>query len=340
MKVLGIETSCDDTGIAIYDSEEGLLINEIYNQKKLHNMYGGIIPELASREHMKAMIFLLKKIFYKKKIFQGIDLISYTAGPGLVGSLLVGATFACSLGLSLNIPVIPVNHMEGHLLSPMLDCTLIEFPFIGLLVSGKHTQIIAAYRLGEYEILGNCLDDAAGEAFDKTAKLLGLKYPGGPELSKLARSGIKKSFYFPRPMIHDPSLNFSFSGLKTYAAQVIKKSNQSIQEKANIARAFEDAVIDILLIKTKKALTKKKWKRLIIAGGVSANYILRKKAEKMVKEYFNGQVFFSSLDFCTDNAAMIAYLGLLRYKEAEYPQLEILVKPKWSISNMCYKKFS
>jgi N6-L-threonylcarbamoyladenine synthase len=339
MKVLGIETSFDDTCIAIYDSEEGLLINKIYNQKKLHNIYGGIIPELASREHMKAMIFLLKKIFDKKKILQGIDLISYTAGPGLVGSLLVGATFACSLGLSLNIPVIPVNHMEGHLLSPMLDCKLVEFPFIGLLVSGKHTQIIAAYRLGEYEILGNCLDDAAGEAFDKIAKLLGLKYPGGPELSKLAQIGMKKSFCFPRPMIHDPSLNFSFSGLKTYTAQVIKKSNQSIQEKANIARAFEDAVIDILLIKTKKALTKKKWNRLIVAGGVSANYILRKKAEKMVKEHFNGQVFFSSLDFCTDNAAMIAYLGLLRYKEAKYPQSEILVKPKWSISNMCYKDF-
>lgn len=229
--------------------------------------------------------------------------------------------------------------MEGHLLSPMLDCKSIEFPFIGLLVSGKHTQIIAAYRLGEYEILGNCLDDAAGEAFDKIAKLLGLKYPGGPELSKLARGGMKNCFYFPRPMMHHPSLNFSFSGLKTHASQIIKKSNQSIQDKANIARAFEDAVIDILLIKTKKALKQKKWTRLVIAGGVSANYLLRKKSEKMVKKYFDGQVFFSSLDLCTDNAAMIAYLGLLRCNEVRYPQLEILVRPTWSIENVYCKNF-
>jgi len=336
MKILGIETSCDDTGIAIYDSEKGLLENEVYNQKKLHNIYGGIVPELASREHMKAMIFLLKKFFKNKNISEYIDLIAYTAGPGLVGSLLVGATFACSLGLSLNIPVLPVHHMEAHLLSPMLNFKSIEFPFIALLVSGKHTQIIAAYRLGEYEILGNCLDDAVGEAFDKTAKLLGLKYPGGSELSKLACKGIKDYFYFPRPMIHHSSLNFSFSGLKTFAAQTINKCNQSTQEKANIARAFEDAVIDILLIKTKKALIKKKWKRLVIAGGVSANYYLRKKSKKMVEKYFNGTVFYSNLEFCTDNGAMIAYLGLLRHKEARNPQLEILVKPKWSISDLSF----
>jgi len=335
MKILGIETSCDDTGVAIYDSEKGLLENEVYNQKKLHNIYGGIVPELASREHMKAIIFLLKKIFRNKNISEYIDLISYTAGPGLVGSLLVGATFACSLGLSLNIPVLPVHHMEAHLLSPMLNFKSIEFPFIALLVSGKHTQIIAAYRLGQYEILGNCLDDAVGEAFDKTAKLLGLKYPGGSELSKLACKGIKDYFYFPRPMIHHSSLNFSFSGLKTFAAQKINKCDKSTQEKANIARAFEDAVIDVLLIKTKKALIKKQWKRLVIAGGVSANYYLRKESKKMVKKYFNGTVFYSDLELCTDNGAMIAYLGLLRQKEARNPQLEILVKPKWSISDLC-----
>ncbi|AEO08426.1 putative DNA-binding/iron metalloprotein/AP endonuclease [Buchnera aphidicola str. Ak (Acyrthosiphon kondoi)] len=336
MRILGIETSCDDTGIAVYDSKEGLLINEIYSQKKLHNMYGGIIPELASREHMTAIVFLLEKIFRKKNIAKSIDIIAYTAGPGLVGSLLVGATFACSLGLSLNIPVLPVHHMEAHLLSPMLDFKSIKFPFITLLVSGKHTQIIGAHRLGEYEILGNCLDDAAGEAFDKTAKLLGLKYPGGFELSKLACKGIKDSFCFPRPMIYHSDLNFSFSGLKTFAAQTIKKCDQSIQEKANIARAFEDAVIDILLIKTKKALKKKKWNRLVIAGGVSANYKLRKKSEKMVKKYFSGTVFYSRLEFCTDNGAMIAYLGSLRSKEAQKPQLEILVKPKWSISDLSF----
>ncbi|QIQ41676.1 MAG: tRNA (adenosine(37)-N6)-threonylcarbamoyltransferase complex transferase subunit TsaD [Buchnera aphidicola (Microlophium carnosum)] len=335
MRILGIETSCDDTGVAIYDSKEGLLINEVCSQKKIHNIHGGIIPELASREHMKAMILLLKKIFRKKNMVKYIDIIAYTAGPGLVGSLLVGATFACSLGLSLNIPVLPVHHMEGHLLSPMLDFKSIEFPFIALLVSGKHTQIIGAHKFGEYEILGNCLDDAAGEAFDKTAKLLGLKYSSGSELSKLACKGIKDCFHFPRPMIQHSSLNFSFSGLKTFTAQKINECNQSMQEKANIARAFEEAVIDVLLIKTKKALKKQKWKRLVIAGGVSANYNLRKKSEKMVKKYFNGTVFYSSVELCTDNGAMIAYLGSLRHKEAQNPQLEILVKPRWSISDLC-----
>lgn len=335
MKILGIETSCDDTGIAIYDSQKGLLINKIYNQKKINNIYGGIIPELASREHMQAIILLLKKIFKKYNVSKEIDLIAYTAGPGLVGSLLVGATFACTLGISLNIPVLPVNHMEAHLLSPMLNFKSIKFPFIGLLVSGKHTEIIAAYKFGEYEILGNCLDDAVGEAFDKTAKLLGLTYPGGPALSNLARQGIKNILYFPRPMIHHASLNFSFSGLKTFVAQVIKRCNQSIQEKANIARAFEDAVIDVLLIKTKKALKIKKWNRLIIAGGVSANFCLRKKAQEMIKKYFHGEVFFSDLQYCTDNGAMIAQIGYMRAKEANNPQLEILVKPKWSISDLC-----
>ncbi|QCI23628.1 tRNA (adenosine(37)-N6)-threonylcarbamoyltransferase complex transferase subunit TsaD [Buchnera aphidicola (Macrosiphoniella sanborni)] len=336
MKILGIETSCDDTGIAIYDSNKGLLINEILNQKKMNNIYGGIVPELASREHMKSIILLLKKVFKKYNISKEINLIAYTAGPGLVGSLLVGATFACSLGLSLNIPVLPVHHMEAHLLSPMLNCKSIQFPFIGLLVSGKHTEIIAAYKLGKYEILGNCLDDAVGEAFDKTAKLLGLKYPGGPELSNLARQGIKNKLCFPRPMIYHSSLNFSFSGLKTFSAEVIKKCNKSIQEKANIARAFEDAVIETLLIKTKKALKKKKWNRLIIAGGVSSNLRLRYEAKKMIKKHFNGTVFFSDLQYCTDNAAMIAYLGFMRAKEANISPLEILVKPKWSMNDLYF----
>lgn len=335
MKVLGIETSCDDTGIAIYDSKKGLLINEVYNQNILNNKNGGVIPELASRQHMESITLLLKKIFITEKEMKDINLIAYTAGPGLVSSLLVGATFACSLGFSRNIPVIPVNHMEAHLLSPMLHSELIKFPFIALLVSGKHTQIIAVHQLGQYELLGNCLDDAAGEAFDKIAKLLGLKYPGGPELSKLACSGIKNVFHFPRPMIHHSNLNFSFSGLKTYVSKVIEKSDKTLQTKANIARAFEDAVIDTLLIKTNKALKEKKWKRLVIAGGVSANYLLRQKAEKMIQEDFNGKVFYTKLDLSTDNGGMIAYLGFLRQKQAKKPQLDILVKPKWSISDLC-----
>lgn len=334
MKVLGIETSCDDTGIALYDSEKGLLINKIYHQKKLYNTYGGIIPELSSRKHMHSISVLLKKIFKNKNIIKNIDIIAYTAGPGLVGSLLVGATFACSLGLSLDVPVLPINHMEAHLLSPMLEFKSIEFPFIALLVSGKHTQIVAVHALGKYEMLGDCLDDAAGEAFDKTAKLLGLPYPGGLELSKLAAKGIKNYFCFPRPMINHAGFNFSFSGLKTFAAQIINKYGKSIQQRANIARAFEDSVIDILLIKTKKALKEKGWKNLVIAGGVSANNLLRKKSEKMIKKYFNGNVFYTSLELCTDNGAMIAYVGFLRHKEANNPQLDILVKPKWSINDL------
>ncbi|AAM67626.1 tRNA (adenosine(37)-N6)-threonylcarbamoyltransferase complex transferase subunit TsaD [Buchnera aphidicola] len=336
MKVLGIETSCDDTGIAIYDVSKGLLINELHSQKKIHANYGGIIPELASREHTRKIIFLLDKIFKEKNIMKEIDLIAYTAGPGLAGSLLVGATFACSLGFSLNIPVLPVNHMEAHLLSPMLEYKSMQFPFIALLVSGKHTQIIAAYELGKYEILGNSLDDAAGEAFDKVSKMLGLKYPSGRELSSLAAQGIKNYFYFPRPMIHHSSLNFSFSGLKTFTSKVISNNTLNIQQKANIARAFEDAVIDVLLIKTKKALYKKGWKRLVIAGGVSANTVLRKRSKDMMENVFHGKVFYSSLKFCTDNGAMIAYLGSLRYKEASVSQLEIIVKPKWSIDKLSY----
>ncbi|CAL4318423.1 tRNA N6-adenosine threonylcarbamoyltransferase [Buchnera aphidicola (Protaphis terricola)] len=334
MKVLGIETSCDDTGIAIYDDVKGLLINELYSQKKIHAKHGGIVPELASREHAKKIVILIDKIFQKIDMKE-IDFISYTAGPGLVGSLLVGATFAHSLGFSLNIPVLPVNHMEAHLLSPMLEFKSIKFPFIGLLVSGKHTQIIAAYKLGKYEILGTSVDDAAGEAFDKVSKLLGLKYPNGKELSDLAEKGVKSNLYFPRPMKNHCNLNFSFSGLKTFTANIIKNNILDIQEKANIAKAFEDAVVDILLIKTKKALYQKGWSNLVIAGGVSANKKLRKKSDIMMKKYFNSTVFYTSSKFCTDNGAMIAYLGFLRYKNLNKSSfLNILVKPKWSLDSL------
>ncbi|QIQ41117.1 MAG: tRNA (adenosine(37)-N6)-threonylcarbamoyltransferase complex transferase subunit TsaD [Buchnera aphidicola (Aphis urticata)] len=335
MKVFGIETSCDDTGLAVYDQTQGLLINELYNQKKIHANYGGIIPELASREHSKKIIFLIDKIFKKINMKKDINLIAYTAGPGLVGSLLVGATFAYSLGFALNIPVLPVNHMEAHLLSPMLECKSITFPFIGLLVSGKHTQIIAAYKLGQYEILGNSLDDAAGEAFDKISKLLNLKYPNGRELSNLAVKGIKMDLQFPRPMKNHSNLNFSFSGLKTFTTDMIKNKTLNFQQKANIAKAFEDAVIDILLIKTQKALHQKKWSNLVIAGGVSANKLLRKKSEVMMRKVFNGKVFYARSEFCTDNGAMIAYLGSLYYNKKNFSSsLEILVKPKWSLDNL------
>lgn len=336
MKVLGIETSCDDTGLAIYDNVEGLLIHELYNQKKIHVNYGGVVPELASRAHSKQIVFLIDKIFKQKKIDikKDIDLIAYTAGPGLVGSLLVGATFACAVGFSLNIPVLPVNHMEAHLLSPMLQCKSIKFPFIGLLVSGKHTQIIAAYKLGRYEILGNSLDDAAGEAFDKVSKLLGLKYPNGKELSNFALKGVQSDLCFPRPMKNHANLNFSFSGLKTFTANIIKNNLLNTQQKANIAKAFEDAVIDVLLMKTKKALFQKGWNNLVIAGGVSANKLLRQRSEIMMKKVFNGTVFYPALEFCTDNAAMIAYVGSLYHKKSNFSSLEILIKPKWSLDRL------
>ncbi|MDE5285386.1 MAG: tRNA (adenosine(37)-N6)-threonylcarbamoyltransferase complex transferase subunit TsaD, partial [Buchnera aphidicola] len=273
----------------------------------------------------------IKKIFIKKKFMTEIDIISYTAGPGLVGSLLVGATFACSLGLILDIPVIPVNHMEAHLLSPFLHRQKIQFPFVALLVSGKHTQLIHAENIGSYKLLGNSLDDAAGEAFDKIAVLLGLKYPGGHMLSHLAKKGRKNRYYFPRPMLNHVSLHFSFSGLKTFAANIIKKSSLSVQEKADIARAFEDSVIDILLIKSRKALKMTGCKNLVIAGGVSSNNLLRTKARNMMLNDFYGNIFFAAPDLCTDNGAMIAYLGFLRHKEAVKNQLEIKVRPKWSI---------
>ncbi|CAL4318467.1 tRNA (adenosine(37)-N6)-threonylcarbamoyltransferase complex transferase subunit TsaD [Buchnera aphidicola] len=334
MKVLGIETSCDDTGIAVYDVSRGLLINELYSQRKVHAHYGGIVPELASRVHAKKITILIDKVCKKINISNEIDLIAYTAGPGLVGSLLVGATFACSLGFSLNIPVLPVNHMEAHLLSPMLNYKSIKFPFIALLVSGKHTQIIAAHHLGKYEILGQSLDDAAGEAFDKVSKMLGLKYPTGRILSDLAARGIKDNLYFPRPMLNHSNLNFSFSGLKTFTFNTIKNSILNMQKKANIAKAFEDAVIDILLIKTKKALQKTGWKRLVIAGGVSANNVLRKRSKIMMNKFFNGKVFYSKLKLCTDNAAMIAYLGSLRHKDVNSSLVEIFVDPKWSIDKL------
>ncbi|QNS01806.1 MAG: tRNA (adenosine(37)-N6)-threonylcarbamoyltransferase complex transferase subunit TsaD [Buchnera aphidicola (Pentalonia nigronervosa)] len=337
MKILGIETSCDDTGIAIYDSERGLLFHRVFNQNALHNIHGGIVPEIAARKHVQNIVLLFKNMLVKNNFFNKINYISYTAGPGLASSLLVGSTFAHALGMCLNIPVIPINHMEAHLLSPMLECKSIKFPFIALLASGKHTQIVFASKLGSYELLGRSLDDAAGEAFDKIAKLLGLSYPGGIELSKLARKGIKNRFCFPRPMIRHANLDFSFSGLKTFATNIIKQYDKNMQEKANIARAFEDAVVDILLIKIKKALQQKKQKRLIIAGGVSANAMLRKKAKLMMEKHFNGEVFYVRPEFCTDNAAMIAYVGFLRHKKAEsINQLKILVKPKWSISELFF----
>ncbi|NIH41224.1 MAG: tRNA (adenosine(37)-N6)-threonylcarbamoyltransferase complex transferase subunit TsaD [Buchnera aphidicola (Periphyllus aceris)] len=334
MKILGIETSCDDTGIALYDSTYGLIFNEKLSQSYIHNKYGGIVPEIASREHVVNLFTIINKILKKKNFFlKDITAIAYTEGPGLVGSLLVGATFGISLAYSLNIPAIPINHMEAHLLSIMMEekkCPI--FPFLTLLVSGKHTQLIYSKRIGNYFLLGETLDDSAGEAFDKISRKLKLKYPGGPEISKFSKFGIFNKYFFPRPMIHQNNLNFSFSGLKTSVINFINKfSYLSFQNKADISNAFEHAVIDVLVYKCEKAIQEKFLNRLVVAGGVSANILLRKKLKKMLLKY-NGKVYFSKPEFCTDNGAMVAYTGMLKFKLNRFKSdLNINVYPKLSI---------
>ncbi|XBC41313.1 MAG: tRNA (adenosine(37)-N6)-threonylcarbamoyltransferase complex transferase subunit TsaD [Buchnera aphidicola (Nurudea yanoniella)] len=334
MRILGIETSCDDTGIAVYDDVQGIIINKLYNQSYLHNFYGGIVPELASRKHLEMLSLLIKDILQNCYIDKhSIDGIAYTAGPGLVGSLLVGASLSTALAFSLNIPTIQVNHMEGHLLTPMLEIKKPKFPFLGLLVSGGHTQLINAWNIGKYELLGETLDDAVGEAFDKVAKLLGLDYPGGPNLSNLAKSGISGYFNFPRPMINQNNLNFSFSGLKTFVSNVIKSEGNSLQTRANIAKEFENSVIDVLVTKSKKALKELNYSTLVVSGGVSVNTELRKQMNNMIND-IRGEVFYPRAELCTDNGAMIAYVGMLRFKKFSNFNLEIFVYPKWSISDL------
>lgn len=267
MRVLGIETSCDETGIAIYDDKKGLLANQLYSQVKLHADYGGVVPELASRDHVRKTVPLIQAALKEAGLTASdIDAVAYTAGPGLVGALLVGATVGRSLAFAWNVPAIPVHHMEGHLLAPMLEDNPPDFPFVALLVSGGHTQLISVTGIGQYELLGESIDDAAGEAFDKTAKLLGLDYPGGPMLSKMASQGTAGRFVFPRPMTDRPGLDFSFSGLKTFAANTIRSNGDDEQTRADIARAFEDAVVDTLMIKCKRALESTGFKRLVMAG--------------------------------------------------------------------------
>lgn len=334
MRVLGIETSCDETGIAIYDTENGLLANQLYSQVKVHADYGGVVPELASRDHVRKTLPLIKEALKEANLTpQDIDGVAYTAGPGLVGALLVGATIGRSLAFAWNVPAIPVHHMEGHLLAPMLEDNPPAFPFVALLVSGGHTQLISVTAMGEYTLLGESIDDAAGEAFDKTAKLLGLDYPGGPLLSKMARQGVAGRFTFPRPMTDRPGLDFSFSGLKTFAANTIRGNESDPQTHADIARAFEDAVVDTLAIKCKRALEQTGFKRLVMAGGVSANRTLRSKlAEVMEKR--GGEVFYARPEFCTDNGAMIAYAGMVRLKTSQNTDLGVTVRPRWPLDEL------
>ncbi len=337
MKILGIETSCDETGIAIYDSEQGIAAEALYSQIELHSEYGGVVPELASRDHVRKLLPLVKQVLAESSLNkEDIDAIAYTAGPGLVGALLVGAAFGRSLAYGWKIPAIAIHHMEGHLLAPMLEDEQPEFPFVALLVSGGHTQIYAVSGLGEYELLGESLDDAAGEAFDKTAKLLGAGYPGGPAIAKLARSGTPDSFRFPRPMTDRPGLDLSFSGLKTFAANTIaacKEDNNgslTVQHQADIALAFEQAVVETLVIKCRRALQQTELKSLVIAGGVSANIRLRSRLAE-VCEKLNSRIYYPRPEFCTDNGAMIAYAGYRRFLIGQFEPLAIKATPRWPL---------
>lgn len=334
MRVLGIETSCDETGIAIYDDEKGLLANQLYSQVKLHADYGGVVPELASRDHVRKTVPLIQAALKEAGLTaKDIDAVAYTAGPGLVGALLVGATVGRSLAFAWNVPAIPVHHMEGHLLAPMLEDNPPQYPFVALLVSGGHTQLIGVTGIGQYELLGESIDDAAGEAFDKTAKLLGLDYPGGPMLSKMASQGTEGRFVFPRPMTDRPGLDFSFSGLKTFAANTIRSNGDDNQIRADIARAFEDAVVDTLMIKCRRALDQTGFKRLVMAGGVSANRTLRAKLAEMMKKR-GGEVFYARPEFCTDNGAMIAYAGMVRLRSGAKAELGVTVRPRWPLAEL------
>ena len=339
MRILGIETSCDETGVAIYDEEKGLIANQLHTQIALHADYGGVVPELASRDHIRKLAPLLQAALQEAHLTaKDIDGIAYTSGPGLVGALLVGSTVARSLAYAWNIPAIGVHHMEGHLLAPMLEENPPHFPFVALLVSGGHTQLVRVDGVGRYELLGESIDDAAGEAFDKTAKLLGLDYPGGAALARLALKGTPNRFAFPRPMTDRPGLDFSFSGLKTFAAntlhQVMQEEGElTEQSKADIAYAFQEAVVDTLAIKCKRALKQTGLKRLVIAGGVSANKQLRQTLTELMQQ-FGGEVFYPQPQFCTDNGAMIAYAGFLRLKQGQQQDLAIEVRPRWAMTEL------
>jgi len=334
MRVLGIETSCDETGIAIYDSKKGLVGHSLYSQIPLHREYGGVVPELASRDHIhKTLPLILQTLAQANLQKSDIDAIAYTAGPGLMGALLAGAAIARSLAWSLNIPALPIHHMEGHLLAPLLEDDSIEFPFLCLLVSGGHTQLILAKTLGEYEILGESVDDAIGEAFDKTAKMLGLPYPGGPEISALANKGNPDKYKFPRPMTDRPGLDFSYSGLKTFAINTFNKSDKSNQAKADIALAFQTAAIDTLFIKCRRAIKQTNAQQLVVAGGVSANNYLREKLSGLEKQ-FKVSVHYPAKEFCTDNGAMIAYTGWLRLQHECDSSLAFNARPRWPLNEL------
>lgn len=339
MIVLGVESSCDETGFALYDTQKGLLAHALYSQIAMHQEYGGVVPELASRDHVRRAMPLLRQVLSDSGITpQAIDAIAYTQGPGLAGALLVGASIASGLGLALDKPMLGVHHLEGHLLSPLLSSNPPAFPFVALLVSGGHTQLMQVEGVGRYTLLGETLDDAAGEASDKSAKLLGLGYPGGPAISRMAEFGDPGAYQLPRPMLHSKNFDFSFSGLKTAVLTVVKNhpGNVCEQDKANIARAFVDAMVEVLVAKCMNALKHTGMKRLVIAGGVGANKQLREglNAAAAKRRY---QVFYPELEFCTDNGAMIAFAGAMRlqqHPQAAKRDYAFSVRPRWPLDEI------
>ena len=333
MRVLGLETSCDETAVAVYDAAAGLLAHEVYSQVELHAAYGGVVPELASRDHLRKLLPLLKKVLAESGGAAAIEGVAYTSGPGLVGALLVGAAVARSLAYAWRVPCTGVHHMEGHLLAPLLEPDPPQFPFVALLVSGGHTLLAHVHGVGRYEILGQSLDDAAGEAFDKTAKLLGLGYPGGPQLAALAERGRPGAFRFPRPLTERPGLDFSFSGLKTAVVVALRDRELDDQTRADAAQAFEEAVVETLIIKCRRAIAATDARTLVVAGGVGANRRLRARMLAM-GERDGVRVVYPRVEFCTDNAAMIALLGHLRLAAGQRDDLAIRARARWPMTEL------
>ena len=334
MRVLGIETSCDETGVAVYDTDRGLLSHSLYSQVALHAEYGGVVPELASRDHVRKLLPLVRQTLAEAGLGTAdLDGVAYTAGPGLVGALMVGAATGRALAWALDLPAVGVHHMEGHLLAPLLEDPGLAPPFVALLVSGGHTQLVEVAAIGDYRLLGETLDDAAGEAFDKTAKLMGLPYPGGPELARLAESGRPGAFKFSRPMTDRPGLDFSFSGLKTQVLLAWQASDKTPATRADIARGFEDAVVETLAIKCDRALQQTDARTLVVAGGVGANVRLRARLQALAAKR-GGRVCFPRPEFCTDNGAMIAFAGALRLQAGQAEAAAVTVQPRWDMASL------
>lgn len=338
MRILGLETSCDETGVAIFDTRRGLLAHALFSQVDIHVEYGGVVPELASRDHVRKALPLVHQVMRDAATTpEELDGIAYTAGPGLVGALMVGATLAQTLAWSWNIPALGVHHMEGHLLAPMLEDEHPQYPFVALLVSGGHTQLVRVDGIGQYRLLGESLDDAAGEAFDKAAKMLGLPYPGGPHIARLAESGDAARFDFPRPMVNRPGLDFSFSGLKTFTLNTVNACRDATgltdQDKCDLARAFEEAVVATLVIKCRRALEQEGLSTLVMAGGVSANRNLRAQLQAALAK-LGARVFYPAPQFCTDNGAMIAYAGAQRLAAGQMDGPATTVRPRWPMTEL------